>query len=127
MFRIKEGIGSSGNSTPSYIQKNSAGTFAEDFINIAGFVAEKIHTGRKNLIGARSDFRNWFDTTLIDLPEQLSLKYQRFIFEYTMEVLQLTMNWDRITAIAEALIVSETLTYNEVWNVIREKFGLKIN
>lgn len=97
--------------------------FTEDFINIAGFVAERIYSGRNNKIGADKDFRDWVDKTLLDLPKKLSQKYQRFLLEYATEVFELRINWIRITAIAEALLERKTLTYVQVWEVIKDKLA----
>jgi len=92
--------------------------FKDDFVKVAGLVAEKIHTGRFNNLGAGGDFRKLFYTTLMDMPDKLSLGYQKFLIEYTREVLEMKVNWIRITAIAEGLLERGTLSYDQVWDVI---------
>lgn len=91
-----------------------------DFTNLAGLVAEMIYRGRFNYKGAKGDFRFWINTTLGDLPEKLSSKYQSFILEYTFQVLQIKTNWSNITAVALALIDEETLSYDQFLEVIRQ-------
>ena len=108
---------------PSVIDKY----LKDDFTKVAGIIAEKIHTGKFNNLGARGDFRNWVDTTLHDLPEKLSLSYQKFLLEYTKVILEMNINWIRITAVAEALLERKTLSYNQVWEVIRKRIDLEIN
>jgi len=43
---------------------------------------------------------------------------QKFLIEYTREVLEMKVNWIRITAIAEGLLERGTLSYDQVWDVI---------
>lgn len=94
--------------------------FLHDFINIAGFIAEGIHTGRFNGKRALSDFMGIVDVTTQDLPELFVKQYMGFLRGYTMLVFQIRVNWLRIEAIAEALLKRETLNYIEVINVIQD-------
>ena len=101
--------------------------FIENFINGAGFVSEKMYRGRNNLVGAKFDFKNMYIRSLSDLPESFIKKYYTFLAEYTLTVFQLENNWIMIEAIAEALIERETLTYNDVINVVQEAMLNHIN
>jgi ATP-dependent Zn protease len=91
--------------------------FRNDFINVAGLVAEQIYTGKKNKTGAGGDFEEWINVTHLGLPNKLSSKYQFFLLDYTKEVLELEINWLHITSIAEALIERKTLNYSQVIDV----------
>jgi hypothetical protein len=95
--------------------------FKDDFIKLSGLVAEMMHRGRFNFKSSKGDFRQWVGTSLIQLPEKLSSKYQSFIFEYTFQVLQTKSNWSNITAVAIEFIEKGTLTYYEVNNIIKQK------
>jgi DNA-binding ferritin-like protein (Dps family) len=94
--------------------------FKEDFIRLSGFVAEMIYRRRSNYKSSKEDFRQWVGTSLIKLPEKLSSKYQSFILEYIFHVLVTERNWSNITAVALALIDEETLSYDQVLNVIEQ-------
>jgi hypothetical protein len=91
--------------------------FKNDFIKIAGLVAEQIYTGGNNKTGAGTDFDEWINATLVGLPEKLNSKYQHFLLDYTKEVMELEINWLHITAIADALIEKKTLSYAQVIDV----------
>jgi len=91
--------------------------FRNDFINVAGLVAEQIYTGKKNKTGAGGDFEAWINVTLLGLPNKLNSKYQNFLLDYTREVLELEINWLHITSIAEALVERKTLNYSQVIDV----------
>jgi hypothetical protein len=91
--------------------------FRNDFINVAGLVAEQIYTGKKNKTGAGEDFEEWINVTLLGLPNKLNSKYQNFLLDYTKEVLELEINWLHITSIAEALVERKTLNYSQVIDV----------
>lgn len=96
--------------------------FKKDFLSLAGFAAEKIFSGKyqRNIYRNNSDYENWIERSLIDLPDKLNLSYQKFIRQYVIEILNCQLNWLRIVAIAEALIENETLTYMEVINVTQK-------
>ena len=96
--------------------------FKQDFISLAGYAAAKIFTGRykNNIYQHTSDYDEWIERSLIDLPDKLNLSYQRFMRLYVIDVLSLELNWLRVKAIAEALIEKETLSYNDVFNVNRQ-------
>jgi hypothetical protein len=112
----------------SIIFPNQVGKFfIENFINAAGFVSEKIYRGRNNLKGAKSDFKNMYIRSLSDLPDSFIKKYYAFLSEYILTVFQIENNWIRIMAIAEALIERETLTYNEVINIVQNSMLTLIN
>jgi hypothetical protein len=91
--------------------------FKNDFIKVAGLVAEQIYTGKNNKTVPGRDFEDWVNVTLLGLPDKLSSKYQRFLLDYTREVLELKINWLHITAIAEALKEKKTLSYAQVIDV----------
>ena len=93
--------------------------FKNDFIKVAGLVAEQIYTGTKT-IGAVEDFEKWINVSLLGLPDKLSLKYQFFLLDYTKEVLELKINWLHITAIAEALVERKSLNYTQVIDVFMQ-------
>ena len=95
--------------------------FKNDFISIAGFVAELLYRRRSNYKSSKADFRQWAHISLNKLPERLSSKYQSFILEYAFQVLHKDENWSNITALALALIDKETLTYDRVCEVIEQK------
>ena len=97
--------------------------FKNDFISLAGFIAELLYRKRSNYKSSKADFRQWAYTSLNKLPERLSSKYQSFILEYTFQVLQEETNWSNITAIALALIDEETLTYDQVCEVIDQNLS----
>jgi hypothetical protein len=101
--------------------------FLHDFINIAGFTAEAIHTGKFNGKRALSDFMGIVDTTTQDLPERFVKQYMEFLSGYAMLVFQIKVNWLRIEAIAEALIEKETLTYIETIEVAQNAMLSHIN
>jgi len=94
--------------------------FKNDFIKVAGLVTEQIYTGKNNKTGAGGDFEEWINVTLLGLPNKLSSKYQKFLLDYTKEVLELKINWLHITAIAEALGERETLSYAQVIDVFMQ-------
>jgi hypothetical protein len=95
-----------------------------DFTNLAGMVSEKIyHHGSYDFTAAKDNLELWKNNILDDLPEPLNSKYQDFIFEYTYQVLQLRVNWSCITAVAEALLNYETLSYNQVRSVLKENLA----
>ena len=94
--------------------------FKNDFIKVAGLVSEQIYTGKSNKTGAGDDFDEWINVTLLGLPDKLNSKYQHFLLDYTKEVLELQINWQHITAIAEALIEKKTLSYAQVIDVFMQ-------
>ena len=94
--------------------------FKNDFIKVAGLVAEQIYTVKNNKTGADGDFEEWINVTLLGLPDKLSSKYQKFLLDYTKEVLELKINWLHITAIAEALGERKTLSYAQVIDVFMQ-------
>ncbi len=89
-----------------------------DFIRMAGLVSEKILLGKYNHIGARIDYKNWVDNSLKDLTKNLSIRYQKFLLDYTNEVLTTERNWSNIKAVATALIQNIKLTYAQVNQII---------
>jgi hypothetical protein len=91
--------------------------FKNDFIKVAGLVAEQIYTGKNNKTGAGRDFEDWINITFLGIPNKLSSKYQKFLLDYTKEVLELEISWLHITFIAEALIEKKTLNYSQVIDV----------
>jgi hypothetical protein len=91
--------------------------FKNDFIKVAGLVAEQIYSGNNSKTVAGRDFEDWINVTLLGLPDKLCSKYQKFILDYTREVLELQINWQHITAIAEALKEKKTLSYAQVIDV----------
>jgi hypothetical protein len=94
--------------------------FKDDFIKLAGFVAEMIYQRKANLKASKEDFRQWVGTSLNQLPESLSSKYISFMIEYTYHVLQTKANWSNITAIALALVEEETLSNERICEVIEQ-------
>ena len=44
--------------------------FKNDFIKVAGFVAEQIYTGKNNKTGAGGDLEEWINVTLLGLPNK---------------------------------------------------------
>jgi hypothetical protein len=94
--------------------------FKDDFIKLAGLVAEAIYRRRPNYKAAKKDFRQWVGTSLNYLPERLNSKYIDFILEYTIQVIQNKTNWSNITAVALALVEEETLSYERVYEVIKQ-------
>ncbi len=97
--------------------------FKDDFTKLAGPVAEMIYRGRFNLKSAKEDIRQWVGTSLNKLPEKLSSKYQSYILEYTFQILQTKTNWSSITSVALALIDEETLSYDQVCDVIEKNMN----
>ena len=93
--------------------------FENSFISISGFITEKIFGFTNNSVAAQLDLQSLVNVTLADLPGKLITNYQRFILQYTKEVLQ--KHWTEISMVAEALYEKKTLTYNQVQKVIREK------
>lgn len=95
-----------------------------DFTNLAGMVTEKIYNqGSYDFSGAEDDLELWKNNILDDLPEPLNSKYQDFLFEYTYQVLHLKVVWSCITAVAEALLKNETLSYNQVRSVLKKNLA----
>jgi hypothetical protein len=94
--------------------------FKNDFIKVAGLVAEQIYTGKSNKTGAVDNFDEWINVTHFGLPDKLNSKYQHFLLDYTTEVLELLINWQHITAIAEDLIEKKTLNYAQVIDVFMQ-------
>lgn len=94
--------------------------FKDNFILLAGYVAETIYRGRSNIKSSKEDFRQWLNISLKHLSEQLSSKYIRFLLAYNLEVLSKDMNWSNIAAIALALVDEDTLSYHRVCEVIEE-------
>jgi len=91
--------------------------FENSFISIAGYVTGKLYTG--NSIGSRSFFQGLVNAPIPDLSNKLNIPYQKFVIQYTNEVLQ--KHWTEITAIAEELFKRRTLTYIQVQKVIKER------
>jgi len=109
-----------GDVTLSFFMPNEFQSFFRyNFLNIAGHVTEKIRTGRYDNLWDSSDFRKLVYITLENCPDNLRRSYEKFLFDYTKEVLTKEANWKRITAIAEALLEKKTLNYNEVNEVLR--------
>jgi len=92
--------------------------FKEDFIRLSGFVAEMIYRRKANFKASKEDFRQWIGTSLNNLPEKLSSKYQSFLLDYLVQVLISERNWSNITVVALALVEEDTLTYERVCEVI---------
>ena len=104
----------------SFYVPNEFNTFFEySFICLAGYVTEKIYGFSYNSVGAHLDFQNLVNVTLSDLTDKLNTNFQKFIIQYTKEVLQ--KNWTEVAGIAEALYERKTLTYNQVQKVIKER------
>ena len=109
----------------SFYVPSTFNTFFEySFICIAGYVAEKIYGFSYNSVGAHLDFQNLVNVTLSDLTDKLNTNYQKFMIQYTKEVLQ--KHWEEISVVAEALYDRKTLTYNQVQEVIKERLKSKI-
>jgi hypothetical protein len=49
--------------------------FMSDFINIAGFISEKIFQGRGDFKGVKDDFNQMDDNTFYYLPERFTVDY----------------------------------------------------
>jgi ATP-dependent Zn protease len=99
--------------------------FLEDFRNIAGLVAEKIYTKRNNFSGAKGDFRQIY--AIGDYSDKLITKYLSFLTEYVVMVFSIKMNRIKLDVIAEVLIQKETLSYDDVLNVIQNSMLKLIN
>jgi len=79
-----------------------------------------IYRRRSSYKTSKEDFRQWVGTSLNQLPEKLSSKYQNFLIEYILQVLISESNWSNITAVALALVDEDTLSYNKVCEVIEQ-------
>jgi hypothetical protein len=91
--------------------------FVEDFLNISGFIAQKMYEGKGDFKDAKSDNSKIPDSTLPGLSERFITDYSNFLAEYTYTVFSKEINWLRITAIAESLIKKEVLNYADVINI----------
>ncbi len=92
--------------------------FTSNFIDLAGFVAQKMVTDEYDRVGAHSDFNEFENKTLLNLPDELSEKYSNFLLQYVKEVFSVAENLRDITAIAAALLEKKTLNYHEVKKVV---------
>jgi hypothetical protein len=103
---------------PSFFIANNFNRYLKnDFIKIAGLVTEQIYAGINNKTGDGVDFEVAINMTPHGFSNKLSIKYKDFLLDYTKELLELEINWLRITAIAEALIERKTLSYVQVIEV----------
>jgi len=93
--------------------------FENSFISIAGYVTEKIYTG--NSIGSRSFLKGLVNVSISDLSNKLNISYQKFLIQYTKEVLE--KHWEEISVIAEELYKRRILTYYQVQKVIKERLN----
>jgi hypothetical protein len=91
--------------------------FIEDFINISGFIAQKMYEGKGDFKDEKSDISKIMDSTLHKLSERFITNYNNFMVEYTYAVFSKEINWLRITAIAESLIKKEVLSYADVIDI----------
>ena len=107
-----------------YIPSNFNTFFEYSFICIAGYVTEKIYGFSYNSVGAHLDFQSLVNVTLSDLTDMLNTNYQKFMIQYTKEVLE--KHWTEVKAIAEALTERKTLSYNQVKKVIKERLKSEI-
>lgn len=96
--------------------------FKEDFIGYAGIVSGKLHSGKINILSGVFDKDIWAYNNGPNIPKKLTSKYERFMLEYTSQVLQLKQNWFHITAVAIALVNKEKLSYEEVIEIIRQNY-----
>lgn len=62
--------------------------FKDDFIKLAGLVAEGIYRRKFNYKASKNDFRQWVGASLNKLPDRLESRYIDFMLEYTFQVLQ---------------------------------------
>jgi hypothetical protein len=105
---------------PSFFIANNFNRYLKnDFVKIAGLVTEQIYAGINNKTGD-VDFEVAINTTPHGFSNQLCIKYKDFLLDYTKELLELKINWLRITAIAEALIERKTLNYFQVFELFNE-------
>lgn len=100
--------------------------FLSDFRNIAGLVAEKIYSGRNNFSGAKGDITKIIDSTLAGLPETYNKKYMAFLSEYAYNVFTVVKNRIRLEAIADELLIKETLSYSDVMEIMGNSLLRKI-
>jgi ATP-dependent Zn protease len=109
----------------SFYSPNEFNTFFEySFITIAGYVTGKIYGFSYNSVAAQLDFQRLAKVTLSDLTDKLNTNYQKFMIQYAREVLQ--KHWSDISAIAEALYIRKSLTYDQVQKVMKERLKSKI-
>lgn len=100
--------------------------FLSDFRKIAGLVAEKMYLGKKNFSGAKADLTAIIDTTIADLPESFNKKYLSFLSEYVFNVFCIVSNRIRLEAVADELLIRETLSYSDVLEIMRRSLLRKI-
>ena len=92
--------------------------FKDDFVGLAGLIAERLYKGKISWKGSKEDLRQFFGISLYKLPDCLGEKYLSFLLEYTFQVLNTKQNWSNIVAVALALIDKETLSYDQVREII---------
>jgi hypothetical protein len=91
--------------------------FVEDFLNVSGFIAQKMYEGKRDFKVAESDISRIPESALPGLSERFITNYNNFLAEYTFAVFSKEINWLRITAIAESLIKKKVLNYADVINI----------
>ena len=91
-------------------------------ISYAGQVAEQLLTGRRSWNrGSQDDAHNAINViTYLGSQEDTLRAYCDLLLLQTRDKLRLPWNWDKVKAVASALLEKETLSYREVHRIIRE-------
>ena len=88
---------------------------------LAGYVAEKIFTGRRGLTGAVDDFQRAFDyACFITGSVEETSAFVKWLLIRTENMLRLPHNWAAVQAIAGELIKVKKIGYNKARKIIRK-------
>jgi len=100
----------------------------EILIGLVGMEAERKFTGRRNHLGASSDYRHAADLAeyLYPLGEPVYDKFMAFMVERARAFVASPIVWEEIQAIAEALLARSKLTCKEVKQILRDRLMAKV-
>ena len=90
-------------------------------INLGGYIAEHIATGRRNFAGSRHDSEKLLEiASTLELPDKL---FQAIFDEaelYLRDVFEYPVIWELIKTIAETLLIKKELNQAEIAEIIKE-------
>jgi len=92
--------------------------FKADFIFMAGTVAVQLYEEICDPMAAYRDYKSWAEGSLREMPVKLKQIWQKFLFEYTYEILSEEVFWSNIRAVAAELRKRKALTHFQVSQIM---------
>ena len=90
-------------------------------IGLAGYVAEKIFTGRRGLTEAVDDFQIAFDyASILTGGAEETSAFVKWLLIRTENMLRTPQNWAAVQALAEELLKVKKIKYHRARKIIRE-------